>query len=1744
MKTTKFYRLISILLALVILTSSFTFNSFAKTTDTDTANKSSILDWFWDLFHTTSVSVGGLPEGAVPAVEKISNPFNRKSGGTNVGSFLGFYDIKATDKETGKEIHPNGEFEVRLQGVKLEKDQSVYVIHVLDTEDAIKNTPNVRFIDDAGFVSAFKNEASLTEKTTGRKGSVAVEIINNVTVDGDDIVFKTGSFSIFAIVDQGADARVKVNFYSGETLVGTSQITKNQYLIDSTCVDSIVYDPGIGRAFDDGELFRGWIKDKPNYAVEDASGALSIEGVRDAVRTALASLADATADHVVELNYYAMIFKAYTVSYLDESGVSLGNDVVLFKSGTEVDYRIHMGYIPKNQDGEFQGWQMLRREDESKVDIISTETTFTYTSGSDTVTVYKRPTEVTLKGNIKLICYVPAGFWLSFNENGKGATYTPPQFVKNGEVTEFPTPPTRFGYTFGGWYEAELDQDGKIQKDDAGNVILKDEPFEFELPLTARTDVYAKWNPVDIAKYTVIIWKEKSTDNYANNSINKNYDFDRAIVFRGQVGNTINAVSNSNTSTTDINGTYYDYRIQGIRNDNGANFSEVISYLGYHAAKYDTDKKIAPEGSTIVNVYYDRHVVRYTFYYPFGGQNNSYTPGTGSDAIYGKNEQTGQYFLLTHNSDGTWTYPSDNLDYFETTEPYAAGTDYFGKEGNRYFQIQYLDGKWVTITDTIGYYTTDSTSDGTYYIPDGNGGYIQKYLTHTGNNTWSYDTGETQWQVDNNGTYGLVNNDYIQNEYVSLIQDGNNYYYEIGTANNGQSSIAHIDSYTYYYRDFWGDFDVLQYRNRRWRTGYTGLSNYTGTIYLRYSGQRYSNAPVMATYQGKPYLYGNIPQEYTGTRYIQDYVQIEYTGTRYVLTQGSNGWPVYSLQTGLYGEPLDWPDDTGVWWYPTGSGNGGTSGTRMTYKADFLPLGSNMDVKYYGRNSNATGQIRFYTQNLTGGGYTLKMTVTANGGNFSINDKFSGFEAYQYRTSSTGAWQNVGVLNTSTGIYGSTVSYNSLLEIRFRRKSNYIAFMDGKYFNGNGEEQEELNRGELHVTQNYFYQADISSYNKGGANYYTVTADQMHQGYVFGGWYSDSECSQEYTFDTMTETGVTVYAKWVKGQYRVFLHPNAQNPADDNHSTAWNDPTFEFGQTNQQTCFRVNYGEKISGGVTVMGERQLYELIGWYTDPSCESQYSFNFDAFVLNDTTVTTLYDQTEETELDKYGEVLPGQEGVNKDASANRFWITRKLDLYAKWRYKLFGANGIDVQFVSDYGEEHGTFTGGGTLYQDDLEYTDQAHAYGAVAPTATAEDEYFKYWVVQRWDPSTEKFVDVLTNLNDTNSTVRVYPGQEFSVLAEYCRDVETNEWYHEDPSFPENNIRKHIYTFQLRAEYGPKESPEEVDVFFDANNPGVFVSTPTGFTAVNGGNQKVTKHLITNEAFSIPAAATVTNPNHKMLGWAFDKTITTQAAYDAAKAAGEAFDPETLVAADNLDRTTLNNHNNTLYAVWDINRYKVDVEKILPQTNSTYTNAYEFTFDYTIEYPTGYNRVTGVDAVSTNGNKVSVNAKNTIENIPHGSKITVTERLTTAEAAVFNVTYNIITIDPVVAEHDGDLAGTIKITNTFKSGKIKITKALSSGSATDEQFMFRITGGTLANPLTVTVKAGKSVTVAELQPGTYKVTELTDWSWRYDLDTTVTGNTVERSVVIDGGETEEVTFTNKRNDKNWLYGENAKDNAYGN
>lgn len=38
--------------------------------------------------------------------------------------------------------------------------------------------------------------------------------------------------------------------------------------------------------------------------------------------------------------------------------------------------------------------------------------------------------------------------------------------------------------------------------------------------------------------------------------------------------------------------------------------------------------------------------------------------------------------------------------------------------------------------------------------------------------------------------------------------------------------------------------------------------------------------------------------------------------------------------------------------------------------------------------------------------------------------------------------------------------------------------------------------------------------------------DPTRSGYVFGGWYTEAECTNEVDFDTVLSAGATYYAKW------------------------------------------------------------------------------------------------------------------------------------------------------------------------------------------------------------------------------------------------------------------------------------------------------------------------------------------------------------------------------------------------------------------------------------------------------------------------------------------------------------------------------------------------------------------------------------------------------------------------------------------
>ena len=469
--------------------------------------------------------------------------------------------------------------------------------------------------------------------------------------------------------------------------------------------------------------------------------------------------------------------------------------------------------------------------------------------------------------------------------------------------------------------------------------------------------------------------------------------------------------------------------------------------------------------------------------------------------------------------------------------------------------------------------------------------------------------------------------------------------------------------------------------------------------------------------------------------------------------------------------------------------------------------------------------------------YTLYNTIYARYNGVTAEDyiELSGFTKRDVAGSPGGNT----LVPDGNGFYIYNDTQNQSIYFFYSRDAYNINYMDGTYFDGNGNPiDDETDRGQLKVVSNVSYGSDLTSYGRDGTQYFEPEVGE----YTFAGWYIDQACTQEYQFTTMPKGGVTVYAKWIQNQYRVFLHPNVPEA----------DTSLDWGDDNQSMNFRVSSGSTVS---VPTGLRTQYELMGWYLDEACTE--IFNAEAFILNDSTVTTPYDKSVDMtdDMNKWGNIITGT-GSNSDATGynggDRFWITKKLDLYAKWRAILIGADGIGVQY---------DVNGGTNPPTDSTLYLDQAEAVAQAASTAPdSETQQFLYWVVQQWDETQGKYVD-------TNK--HVFPGDTFTVLLDNARDQQ-------DPNDP----AKHTYTVQLRAEYGDKEAETPTHIYWYPNNVDItgapIVTTLQVDTSrIDSGVYDVpytqergyfgTDNLQINEAVNIAGADIYSYPGYEFVGW---------------------------------------------------------------------------------------------------------------------------------------------------------------------------------------------------------------------------------------------------------------------------------------
>lgn len=175
---------------------------------------------------------------------------------------------------------------------------------------------------------------------------------------------------------------------------------------------------------------------------------------------------------------------------------------------------------------------------------------------------------VTINGkNVTLYAKVEKGYWIAFDANG--GSYTAPVFYANGAAAAAPAEPSKPGFKFAGWYLDEALETKAIFDN-----------------IKANTTVYAKWNAAS-AKYTVIHWWENANDN--------DYSYHESEELYGNAGEMTSAAAKIyNVEGTDILG-------------------KKVTSNKVFTAETITQKTIAGDGSTIVNVYYKRATYKLTF---------------------------------------------------------------------------------------------------------------------------------------------------------------------------------------------------------------------------------------------------------------------------------------------------------------------------------------------------------------------------------------------------------------------------------------------------------------------------------------------------------------------------------------------------------------------------------------------------------------------------------------------------------------------------------------------------------------------------------------------------------------------------------------------------------------------------------------------------------------------------------------------------------------------------------------------------------------------------------------------------------------------------------------------------------------------------------------------------------------------------------------------------------------------------
>ena len=1041
----------------------------------------------------------------------------------------------------------------------------------------------------------------------------------------------------------------------------------------------------------------------------------------------------------------------------------------------------------------------------------------------------------------------------------------------------------------------------------------------------------------------------------------------------------------------------------------GANLGK--NYDGFYALLYDTTTEIAADGSTVVEIYYDRYY--YLMKFDLDG-------GYGVEPIYAR---FGAAINVVDPTKPGYTFTGWDK-AIPKTMPVDGGTyKATWKIGESGFTVVF----WYENADDDGYsvagtFKPDDVAPGTEKKSDD---YKNQSFDGRDNSHFTYNADKSQTVTVKGDGSTVLNVYFTRNTYTLTFKDGQS------TLTCTQTEHEHT-----YTDSRWIVFDI----------------QYKGGCY----GSKWTTSPQCGM------------QEHTHSN--RCYKTSDLTITAKYQADIHSNFPISTAE-----------GDTILWSVPSGC----KSFKPGTYLASINEMpGENITFSIYDKVDAAT--IYYYVESLAGktGEYThdgkqfdlYKKVKYTRDGYLTYAEEFhdiTGFTQWWSDPKFSSFDQNgsTSTIKTENYLCYTRNSYN----LKFY---NYNAYVDGK----GGSVQ---------------FEAPLSSY------YFVPEYPSKLEpnAFEFDGWYTTADCyaGSEADLSTMTmpASDVILYAKWVPKTHTVKTY--LTKDAMDNGSAEQQKWTVTHGSTVTDPPKDPTNGK--------------YTFVGWFYDEN-GTEKAFDFSMPVNRDLNLYAKWSSNNLVEykihyrLEDGTEIAPDTTGSGLAGTTKTFDAKTGTQLKDGYQTGYFPQTGSHSLTFDIDGKNEFTFV---YVPKEKVKYTVKYLEKGTEAVLHEEKSEETPSAVI------TETFVPVKGYAPDAYQKKLVLSEDENKnvLIFWYTKDethapVQTIHWIQ---NIAGDGYTEYQSSTNLNGVIGKEysEPPRDMDGFRYVKGTAVAGTSTTNFTAPNKPNGTLTAEgLVLNlyydrEEYDYTFRFMDSGTNQPIA-----PSVKGTARYQAqVTESAKTIDGYTLVSSENQSITIGTDAKQNVKTFW----YKEKTAVI----------------NYEVVGPDGCGSVSPtsetVNMVTGTANGSTATASNNAYKFVGWYSDEACENETLVSSDAEFVPTKSGTLWPASTTYYAKFAWNVADLTIKKAGAEAIDK--------NQSFIFHVTGE--GKDMYVTVQGNGSVTIKGLTVGTYKVEEVTLWSWRYKPDKG------SQDVEVKGGQKNEVTFNNSRTNGSWLSGDSCAINS---